>query len=103
MRGGERQRDVLAHGPLHEQGLGAVRRHVHEARPDGVGRVVERDGRAVHEQVAAGRPVRAGEDVEQLVLALALERDDAEHLARVEVERHVVEPRPGTEAARRQA
>ena len=34
-----------------------------------------------------------GEDVEQLVLALALERDDAEHLARVEVERDVVELR----------
>ena len=34
---------------------------------------------------------RAGEDVEQLVLALALERHDAQHLARVELERR----RPG--------
>ena len=34
---------------------------------------------------------RAREDVEQLVLALALERDDAQHLARVELERDVLE------------
>ena len=30
--------------------------------------------------------VGAGEDVEELVLALALQRDDAQHLARVEIE-----------------
>ena len=38
---------------------------------------------AVDEQLAAARPLGAREDVEQLVLALALEGDDAEHLARV--------------------
>ena len=57
-------------------------------------------GRAVDQQLARARALRAGQDVEQLVLALALERDDAEHLARVEVERHVLELRarpPGRE------
>ena len=43
----------------------------------------ERDRRAVDEELAGARALRAGQDVEQLVLALALERDDAEHLARV--------------------
>ena len=45
------------------------------------------------EQLAAARAFGAGEDVEQLVLALALERDDAEHLARVQVERDVLQLR----------
>ena len=40
---------------------------------------------------AAGRPDRAGEGAEQLVLALSLERDDAGDLAVAEVERDVVE------------
>ena len=40
-----RQRDVLADGALHQQGLGAIRRDVDETRPDRVGRVAERDGR----------------------------------------------------------
>ena len=47
---------------------------------------MERDGRAVHAQLAAARALGAGEDVEELVLALALERHHSEHLARVEVE-----------------
>ena len=37
-------------------------------------------------ELAAARPLATRQDVEQLVLALALEGDDAEHLARVEVE-----------------
>ena len=46
---------------------------------------------------------RAGEDVEQLVLALALERDDAQHLARVQVERDVLRASVAErEAARRE-
>ena len=65
--------------------------------------MAERDGRAVDEQLAAARALGAGEDVEQLVLALALERHDAEHLARVEVERDVVELRAERQAARGQA
>ena len=88
--GRHRQSDVLPDGPLHEQGLGAIGRHVHEAGPDGVGRMAERDGRAVDDELAAVRALRSGQDVEQLVLALALEGDDAEDLARIEVERHVV-------------
>ena len=101
--GRERERDVLADGPLHEQRHGPVGGDVHEAGPDGVGRVVERDGRAVHEQLAAGRALRARQDVEELVLALALEGDHAEHLARVEVERGIVEPGAEGKPARRQA
>ena len=88
---GRRQGDVLADGSLHQQGLGAVGRDVHEAGSDGVRRMAEGDRRAVHEQLAAARAVRAGQDVEQLVLSLALERDDAQHLAGVEVERDVVQ------------
>ncbi len=95
---GEGQGDVLADGALHQQGLGAVRRDVDESRPDRVGGVVERHGRAIDQELAPARPLGAGQDVEQLVLALALEGDDAEDLARVQVERHVVELRPGAEA-----
>ena len=68
--------------------------------------MAERDRRAVDQQLAAARSLGAGQDVEQLVLALALERDDAEHLARVQVERDVLElrarrPRPRAADARR--
>ena len=103
MRVVDGQGDVLADGALHEQGLGAIGRDVDEAGPDRVGGMVERDGRAVHEQLAAARALGAGEDVEQLVLALALERDHAEHLARVEVEGRVVQLGAEREPARRQA
>src|SRR4051812_7163465 len=41
---------------------------------------------AINGKSAAARPLRAGQDVEQLVLALALECDDAEHFAGVKVE-----------------
>ena len=80
--------DVLAHGTLHEQGLRTVGRDIDQSRPDGIGRVAE--GRPGSHRPAARRlSARSdpGEDVEQLVLALALERDDAEDLARVELER----------------
>ena len=90
----ERQGDVLADRALHQQRLGAVGRDVDEARPDRVRGMAERDGHPIDEQLTAARPLGAGEDVEQLVLALALERDDAEHLARVELERDVAELRP---------
>ena len=46
------------------------------------------------------RAFGAREDVEQLVLALALERDHAEHLARVEVERDILQLVPRGEASR---
>ena len=45
-------------------------------------------------ELAAVGPLGAGQDVEQLVLALALEGDDAEDLARIQVERDVLELRP---------
>ena len=83
----ERQRDVLADGALHQQRLGTVRGDVDDARPDRVGGVAEGDRLAV-ERACARRPARsrAGQDVEQLVLALSLERHDAQDLAGVEIE-----------------
>ena len=60
--------------------------------------MAEGDRPAVDRELAAVLALRAGQDVEQLVLALALERDDAEDLAREEVERDVRELRPGAQA-----
>ena len=97
-----RQGDVLAHGALHEQGLGAIGRHVHEAGPDGVGGMSERGRRAVHEEFPAGRARGPREHVEELVLALAFECDDAEHLARVELEGCVLQFRAGADGPGRQ-
>ena len=101
--GRRRQRDVLADRALHQQRLGAVGGHVHDTGQDRVGGVAEGHRRAIHEQLSAARTGGAGEDVEQLVLALALERGDAQDLARIEVERDVLEPRPVGEAAHGQA
>src|SRR3972149_4247049 len=47
--------------------------------------------RPVDEQLAGACALRAGEDVEQLVLALALEGHHPQHLSRGKVERHVLE------------
>ena len=97
------QRDVLPHRPLHEEGLRTIGRHVHKARPDGVGRMSERGRFAVNEDLA-GRGTRGpGEDVEQLVLALPLQGDDPEHLARKEVERDIVQIRSSGEPLGRDA
>ena len=101
--GRRRQRDVLANRALHQQRLGAVGGHVHDTGHDRVGGMAEGHRRAIHEQLSAARTGGAGEDVEQLVLALAFERGDAQDLARVEVERDVLEPRPVGEAAHGQA
>ena len=77
----ERQGDVLAHRALHQQRLGAVAGHIGDAGA----RWRRRDGElhrlAVDLDRAAGRPDRAGQGGEQLVLALTLERDDAGDLA----------------------
>ena len=56
---------------------------------------------AVDQQLARARALRPGQDVEELVLALALERHDTEHLARVQVERDVLQLRARGQAARR--
>ena len=56
-------------------------------------------GLAVDLDVAARRPDRAGENAEQLVLALPLERDHAEHLAGQEVERDIIELGPDAQIA----
>ena len=74
---------------------------VHDARSDRVGWMAE--GHRLRRRRAARRRSggRAGEDVEQLVLALALERHDAQHLARVQVERDVLQLRPALRLARR--
>ncbi len=97
--GRDRQGDVLAHRALHQQGLGAIGRHVDETRPDGVGRVAERHGGPVDQQLTAGRPIGSGQDVEQLVLALPFESHDPEHLAGIQVERDVAQLRPGSQPA----
>ncbi len=98
----ERERNVLAHRSLHEERFGAIGGDVDDAGADRIGRVPERDLLAVDVELATGGPFRAGEDVEQLVLALALEGNDAEHLAGPHLERHVVEL-GGLEIADRQA
>ena len=97
--GDVRQGHVLAHRPLHEQGLGAVRRHVDEAGPDGVGRMAERDRGAIDQELAPVGAARAGEHIEQLILALALERGDAEDFAGAQFERHVLESRADPQVA----
>ena len=89
--GDVRQGHVLAHGTLHEEGLGAVCRHVHEAGLDGVGRMPERDRHIVDKELAAVGAARAGEHIEQLILALAFEGGDTEDLAGPQVEGDVLE------------
>ena len=101
--GQERQGDVLADRSLHEKRLGPVGGDVDDPLADRVGRVAERDRDAVDEQLPAARARGAGEGVEELVLALPLEGDDAQNLARVEVEREILEPCAGAQAARGQA
>ena len=81
------QGDVLAHGALRQQGLHAVAGHVHESLGDGICRVAEAHLLPVHEDAAAGRPTRTGEDAEELVLALPLQPHEAQDLARVQGER----------------
>ncbi len=98
-RRGERQRDVLADGPLHQQRLGAIGGHVDEPCPNGIGGMAERDRGVVDKHVATRRPVGAGQDVEELVLALPLEGDDAEHLAGAKLEGDILQSCPGAEAA----
>ena len=98
-RGRERQGDVLANGTLHEQRLRAVRGDIDETLPDRVRRVAERDRRAVDEELAAAGALGSRQYVEQFVLSLSLERHEAEHLARVQVERDVGELRSRGEVA----
>ena len=59
----------------------------------------ERDGPAVDRDLAAAGRREPDEDLEQLVLALALEGHDAQHLARVELERDVAQLVAGGERA----
>src|SRR6188472_3292787 len=75
-----------------------VRCDVHDAGTDGICGMAEGCGRTVDEDFATTRADRPGEDVEQLVLALAFQRDDAENLARVDLERDVLEGGPRREA-----
>ena len=91
----ERQRDVLGDRALHQERLGAIRGHVHDAGADRVGRMAKCRRRAVEEQTHR----RSGgsepdKDVEELVLALTFEGDNPKHFARVELERNIIELRP---------
>jgi hypothetical protein len=45
--------------------------------------MAERDGFAINEDLACTRPVRTGEDVEELVLALPFEGDNTNYLTRI--------------------
>ena len=53
----------------------------------------KRTSGAVHEELPTGRPAGAREDAEELVLALALEGHEAEHLAGAQLEGDVRELR----------
>ena len=97
--GVQREGDVLANRALHQQRVRAIGRDVDDPGADGVPGVPERHRPAVDGEVAAGRAVAPREDVEQLVLALALEGDDADDLARVDLERDVLELGAQREAA----
>ena len=111
-RGDPRQGNVLAHGSLHEQGRGAIGRHEDDPGPDRVGRVAECRGASVDEDLTVRRAGLAREHGEQLVLALALERRQPQHLPGAELEgdaRQVAsgaqvagfEPRPRIRGCRR--
>jgi hypothetical protein len=78
-----RQGDVLPDRALHQQRLGTVGRDVHQPGADRVGGMAEGHGRTIDQQLPAARTGGAGEDVEQFVLPLALERRDTQNLARV--------------------
>ena len=102
-RRGVRQGDVLAHRALHEEALDAIAGHEHESlarwrRPGGGTRPDARRPRSVPPD---GRR-DARQDAEELVLALALERHEAEHLAGAQLERDVRELGVRGEVAERQ-
>ena len=101
--GAERQGDVLADRALHQQALAAVAGNEGDAGADRVGGVGELPSGAVDLDAAARGTDRAGERGEELVLALALERDDADDLAVAEVEGDVVELGADREVPRRKA
>ena len=71
---------------MHEQRLGAVGGDIDDACPDRIGGVAEGGWLAVYEELASSRSFRARQHVEQFVLPLALERNNAEDLARPELE-----------------
>ncbi len=85
-----------------EQRRGAIGGDEHDPGADGIGGMPELHGGAVHDQLAGSGPRLAGQDVEQLVLALALERDQPEHLAVIQVEGHIAQVARRAQRARRQ-
>ena len=76
---------------LRQQRLQPVGRHEDDAGADRVVGMARTQRLPLDEDVAAGLALLAGEHVEELVLALRLERRDPEDLARPERERHVGE------------
>ena len=93
--GVQRQRDVLADRALHQQGVGAVGRHVDDARADGVAGMAERHGLAVDGEVAArsGARARRGCRTARPGPGPRARRRPSD-LAGVELERDVLEPGP---------
>ena len=96
----QRGGDVLADRALGEQRMEPVGGHEHDALADHVERMAGRDHLAVDRQLAALGAAVAGEDVEEVLLALALERHDAEHLARCHGEADVLELATAADATR---
>ena len=76
---------------LHQERLRAVCGDIDEARTDRVGGMAERGRRAFDLEGARSRPVGARKDLEQVVLALALKRDDAQHLTPVQLEGRITQ------------
>ena len=65
--------------------------HGGDAVTAGVARAVERDLLSVHLDRARRRPVHAGEDPDERRLAGAIVAEEAEDLARMDIERDVME------------
>src|SRR5215216_4078242 len=80
--------DVLPDGPLRQQGHEPVAGHQHHPTTDGVIRVPGPQGLAVDQDLAPGGPDVAGQDLEQPVLALALQGGHAQDLAGLDLEGH---------------
>ena len=78
----------------------AVRRHEHDTSADDVERVTGLDGPALDQQPSPLGLEVAGEDVEQRLLALALEGNEPEHLAGRDGERDVLQLAPRTDMLR---
>ena len=91
--GEARQRDILPNRALLQERQQPVRRHQNDAGADGVRGMAQPQFLAAGEDGAFVRAATAGDAVEQFLLPLPFQRRDAQNLARIELERNVVEQR----------